>query len=168
MNRCKECSKEINSHKKFCNSSCSATFNNKTRIKKVYAKCICGKQLSRIDRMFCSVTCQQELAYQDWVKSYTLDNSVATLPTGKTSKRIWRFVSERDGYKCNTCKIVEWNGSKLVFELEHIDGNSENNSEDNLELTCPNCHSQTDTYKAKNKGNGRHYRRQRYADGKSY
>jgi predicted HNH restriction endonuclease len=52
--------------------------------------------------------------------------------------------------------------------MEHIDGNSSNNKVTNLCLLCPNCHSQTPTYKNKNKGNGRHYRRIRYKDGKSY
>jgi 5-methylcytosine-specific restriction endonuclease McrA len=54
------------------------------------------------------------------------------------------------------------------LQLEHKDGNSENNKPENLCLLCPNCHSQTPTYGAKNKGNGRHYRRIRYAQGKSY
>ena len=34
-------------------------------------------------------------------------------------------------------------------------GNFENNSETNLTLLCPNCHSLTPTYKGANKGNGR-------------
>ena len=66
------------------------------------------------------------------------------------------------------CGITEWNNKKIVLELEHKDGNSENNDLVNLELLCPNCHSQTPTYKAKNKGKGRHSRRERYKDGKSY
>lgn len=52
--------------------------------------------------------------------------------------------------------------------MDHIDGNSENNDLDNLRLICCNCDAQTSTYKAKNIGKGRHYRRQRYAEGKSY
>ena len=32
-----------------------------------------------------------------------------------------------------------------------------NNKLENLRLLCPNCHAQTPTYKAKNKGNGRNY-----------
>jgi len=56
----------------------------------------------------------------------------------------------------------------IPIELEHIDGNSENNLLTNLKLLCPNCHSLTPTYKALNVGNGRHKRRERYKDGKSY
>jgi hypothetical protein len=52
--------------------------------------------------------------------------------------------------------------------LDHIDGNPTNNCRENLRLVCPNCDSQLATYKSRNRGNGRHYRRQRYADGQSY
>lgn len=43
----------------------------------------------------------------------------------------------------------------LPLEIDHIDGNSENNSEENLRLICPNCHSLTETYRGANRGNGR-------------
>jgi Zn finger protein HypA/HybF involved in hydrogenase expression len=79
-----------------------------------------------------------------------------------------RFLTEEYGYKCAECGLSEWRNKPIVLELEHRDGNSENNEFENLCLICPNCHSQTDTYKGKNKGNGRHARRQRYAEGKSY
>ena len=39
---------------------------------------------------------------------------------------------------------------------------------DNLRLVCPNCDSQLPTFKGRNTGNGRYYRRQRYKAGKSY
>ena len=43
-----------------------------------------------------------------------------------------------------------------------------NNTVNNIELLCPNCHAQTPTYKGKNKGNGRYSRKLRYQEGKSY
>jgi hypothetical protein len=52
--------------------------------------------------------------------------------------------------------------------MDHIDGNSENNHLSNLRLVCGNCDMLLPTYKSKNKGNGRAYRRERYANGKSY
>ena len=72
------------------------------------------------------------------------------------------------GYICNCCGLTDWQGRPLVLELEHKDGNSDNNEITNVCLLCPNCHSQTATYKSKNMGNGRHSRRQRYAEGKSF
>ena len=48
--------------------------------------------------------------------------------------------------KCEICGITEWNGKPLVMQLHHIDGNNSNNSLDNLQMLCPNCHSQTENY----------------------
>jgi 5-methylcytosine-specific restriction endonuclease McrA len=52
--------------------------------------------------------------------------------------------------KCSICSIEEWNGKKINMELDHIDGNRTNHKLENLRMLCPNCHSQTDTYRAKN------------------
>lgn len=56
----------------------------------------------------------------------------------------------------------------LALVLDHIDGNPDNNHRDNLRLVCPNCDSQLPTFKSRNRGNGRSFRRQRYHEGKSY
>ena len=68
------------------------------------------------------------------------------------------YIANTNGYKCAICNITEHNGNVLVLECDHIDGNHKNNKPTNLRLICPNCHSQTSTYKNKNKGNGRNYR----------
>jgi Zn finger protein HypA/HybF involved in hydrogenase expression len=54
---------------------------------------------------------------------------------------------------CEKCGLTEWNGKPIMLELHHIDGNRQNHLLKNLRLLCPNCHSQTDTYRAKNKKN---------------
>lgn len=58
-------------------------------------------------------------------------------------------------------------GLPLGFVLDHVDGDSGNNTRPNLRLVCPNCDSQLPTFKARNRGKGRAWRRQRYAGGKS-
>lgn len=50
---------------------------------------------------------------------------------------------------CELCGIEDWCGKPLSFQLHHIDGNNKNNSVNNLQLLCPNCHSQTNTYSNK-------------------
>lgn len=46
-------------------------------------------------------------------------------------------------YKCVSCgNIGEWNGKKLVLEVDHIDHDWQNNKPENLQFLCPNCHSQ--------------------------
>ena len=59
-----------------------------------------------------------------------------------------------DGIKerrCECCGITEWNGKPAPLQLHHIDGNNTNNSLENLQILCPNCHAQTDNYCSKNK-----------------
>ncbi len=51
------------------------------------------------------------------------------------------------GHKCECCSLTEWLDRPITLELEHSDGDRENNTKDNLKLLCPNCHSQTPTWK---------------------
>lgn len=52
---------------------------------------------------------------------------------------------------CQICGIGEiWMGKKLTLELDHINGINDDNREENLRWLCPNCHSQTDTYRNSN------------------
>lgn len=53
--------------------------------------------------------------------------------------------------KCECCGVGNlWNGKKLVLHLDHKDGDSKNHKLDNIQLLCPNCHSQTETYAGRN------------------
>lgn len=49
-------------------------------------------------------------------------------------------------YKCQECKICEWNGKELSLHLDHINGINNDNRLENLRFLCPNCHSLTETY----------------------
>ena len=45
-------------------------------------------------------------------------------------------------YKCASCGITDWLGAPIVLDVDHIDSQSWNNSQENLQFLCPNCHRQ--------------------------
>jgi DNA-binding CsgD family transcriptional regulator len=55
----------------------------------------------------------------------------------------------KDG-SCERCGISKWRGKPLTVALHHINGDRLDNRLENLELLCPNCHSQTDTFGGRN------------------
>ena len=76
---------------------------------------------------------------------------------------IRKYIYESQDYKCAICNCDnEWNGKELKFVLDHIDGDASNNKQENLRLICPNCDSQLDTYKSKNKNSARNFRHKYY------
>lgn len=48
--------------------------------------------------------------------------------------------------KCEKCGITEWCGEPITIQLHHINGNRKDNRLENLQMLCPNCHSQTDNF----------------------
>ena len=58
-------------------------------------------------------------------------------------------------YRCSKCGIDSWQGETIVLDLDHVNGVNTDNRLNNLRYLCPNCHSQTDTYKGRNKNSGK-------------
>lgn len=52
-------------------------------------------------------------------------------------------------YKCGLQS--EWQDEPLSLQMDHINGDSQDNRIENLRILCPNCHSQTATYAARNR-----------------
>jgi hypothetical protein len=58
------------------------------------------------------------------------------------------------GDRCEGCGINTWRDRPLSLALHHRNGQRDDNRIENLELLCPNCHSQTDNYSGRNRGRG--------------
>jgi len=84
------------------------------------------------------------------VKSQTTEEFFSTENTHNKAiikreyiKRILGGVARCENPECG---ITEWYGKPISLQLHHINGNNKDNRIENLQLLCPNCHSQTDTY----------------------
>lgn len=100
---------------------------------------------------------QSEGTHQSKVKNKTsrrvdLEDILAGHHPQYSSQRLKQRLLD-SGYlepMCSNCQIVEWNGEPLIFDLDHINGQSDDHRWENIRLLCPNCHSQTSTYKGRN------------------
>lgn len=128
----------------------------------------CARTLTkRTQQVYCSLACMQAERRSKLTLKW--------LATGEGSPGTHRdhylrthLAEEQDGF-CAICGLPdEWQSQPLSFILDHVDGNSENHQRANLRLICPNCDSQLPTFKSRNRGNGRHRRREQYAEGKSF
>ena len=109
---------------------------------------------NRNNTRFCSRKCYLEYHSKEKYKKYLEDNSIA-YGIKNMQKYKKHFLQEQD-FKCAICGMSNtWNNKPLVFILDHIDGNADNNFRSNLRLICPTCDSQLDTYKSKNKNSAR-------------
>lgn len=151
--KCKYCENIITwKHRKqdYCSKTCARriTSNIQNRICPNCNKKIPYTRKTR-HKKWCSHECQLIYTFR-----YNREHNI---PIGHIAVRTYLLLTRE--YKCSNCKLSKWQDESIPLEAHHKDGNHNNNSEENLELICPNCHSLTDNYKSKNRGNGRPHRR---------
>ncbi len=123
-----------------------------------FPKCkYCGEIIKKKANKFCSFTCmgkyeksQTKLYYEDCVKNDINITNYGNIHTFKS------YILEEQKNRCEIChNDSTWNDKELVLVLDHIDGDASNNKRPNLRCICPNCDSQLDTYKRRNKNSAR-------------
>lgn len=147
------CKSTKNTFKKFCeNNNINISYLNKNNNNNKHNCKICGRKISNSTLTGlchnCWVNENRRITVENWLKTGNTNCSVQT--TIRNSIR--DYIYKKQNYKCSICGLsTEWNNKKLNFILDHIDGDASNNKESNLRLICPNCDSQLDTFKSKNK-----------------
>lgn len=110
----------------------------------------CGKQLNKNATKYCSKKCEKEFQLCTYIEQWKEGKHTGTIGIKKPvpSKYIQTYFKKQQQI-CSECKIEQWNNQPLTMEIDHINGNRYDNSIQNLRLLCPNCHSQTNTFRNK-------------------
>lgn len=116
-----------------------------------------NKDTSRIAR-YCLNDCQAQYEYTSYIERWKNGEESGVIGKYATSKYIRKYLFNKYSDKCGWGEINPSTGL-IPLQIHHKDGNCVNNSEDNLELLCPNCHSLTETYGSLNVNSSRVYRR---------
>ena len=126
----------------------------------------CGTQLFiRHKIKFCSNKCQCALKYRTSVDSWKKGKLSGGIGITARNLASWlrRYLIKKYDNKCCKCGWAKTNPvtGKIPLVVNHINGDSTNSKESNLELICPCCDSLTPTYMGLNKGKGREARRRK-------
>ncbi len=83
-----------------------------------------------------------------------IDELLRSTPSrGHLKRRLFRAGLKQA--RCERCGLDRWRGQVLGLCLHHVNGNGSDNRLENLEILCPNCHSQTENFAGRNRGGNR-------------
>ena len=147
--------------KKFCNKQCLFNYRNENMNTEHHRVCqICGNKIAHSNQSNLCVSCFKKTQANEKIRIWKETGNTGCGTSSTLRNCIRDYIFEKQNKQCSICHMdAQWNGKDLHFILDHIDGDAANNFEDNLRLICPNCDSQLDTYKSRNKNSARSHRR---------
>ena len=111
----------------------------------------CGKPIDSRNQ-YCNNTCYAEHQRYLYIERWKNGEETGTIGKDDIATAIKWYIKNKYN---NTCQICGWNQINpytglVPLQIHHIDGDCQNNSEDNLQLLCPNCHSLTENFGSRN------------------
>lgn len=122
---------------------------------------VCSKPVNDHCAVYCSNRCQLQAQYKVYVGRWKAGLEAGGAGAAGVSRHVRRYLIEKYGERCQHCGWQERHPTtgKVPLTIDHTDGDCLNNSEANLRLLCPNCHSLTPNYGNLNRGRSQRYHR---------
>ena len=138
-----------------CSKSCANKWFNSTshNLSQKTVRCkICNKEKQTVQchrNDWVCINCKKEHKYGSYKPKVDLEQCFIKSPNVKIStiRRVLAFQGRYNS--CERCNISQWNNEPITLELHHINGDHYDNTYDNLQILCPNCHSQTKNFRNK-------------------
>jgi hypothetical protein len=114
----------------------------------------CNKLLTRQTGIYCTQACQHAFNRAEWLQRWLTDFTFnPTNKHGELPERVRYSLISLRREKCEQCGwcVRHPLTGKIPVQVHHNDGNDCNNRPENLKLLCPNCHSLTPNWGARNK-----------------
>lgn len=121
---------------------------------------LCGIQITTKNKSGLCIKCKYNHDSNHKIKSWKETGETGCKVATTLRNCIRGYILNKQNNKCAICGCGDiWYRKPLNFILDHIDGDASNNWEDNLRLVCPNCDSQLDTFKSRNRNSARTHRK---------
>lgn len=148
MKTCPKCGALHDKHGTFCSRSCANGRIHSTGTKEKIAlslsvstknKAPSDAQLAHLKKIAAKSGAARKIETQKRMREE---------PTENLSKALIKtLLFEEQSGKCLWCGLSEWLGKPITLELDHENGDNSDNRRENIRLLCPNCHSQTPTWR---------------------
>lgn len=145
---CKICNKtfssrfQLSAHLAWCDKVRESNLKKYNENRKLIdINCLQCNKIIKSNKKYCSQKCHSLFKFNS--------ESIPKIENGlvRNPSTLKIYLKQKNGNVCSICfNEGIHNGKELVLQLDHIDGNSDNNLPYNLRLLCPNCHSQTETF----------------------
>ena len=163
--KCENCNEEhagLYGSGRFCSIKCARSFSTKFKRNEINAKVssiLKGKK-TKSSGAFKKGNDARRFIFDEDARNKALKKRIELrkieqecLPfEEKADSERRKIILHEQNNKCNRCELFKWQGYIIVLELHHKDANSKNNTRENLEFLCPNCHSLTDKFRNRKKG----------------
>lgn len=188
MKICPKCGIEHEMNGRFCSSSCanSRVFTDEVNKKRAESsrlyhinnpviktrKCKkCYERFEIVKRESICLKCKYDTSHEHAKildKRTSIERTIDLIESGEVKthtevsirRHMKRFLLHTTGNVCSICGTTDWFGKPVPLVCDHIDGDSTNSDKSNFRLVCCNCDALLDTFKSKNRGNGRQYDRE--------